>query len=193
MEQAASKTPSAGRSGFAGLLASLAAPPKEDSAPAATWRDDELGDDVLTLSYERALRNHARYRPSDDRDLRLPVAADDNVDGAERAAPVAIKNATDITARSNTAQQTASGRNLRTSSVTIRLSEAECSRVHQRAAEAGLTVSAYLRSCVLEADALRAQVKEALAEMKTAVGTECAVEPAQRPWLGWVKRIAKRS
>ena len=43
-------------------------------------------------------------------------------------------------------------RELRTASVTIRLSTAECARLHQRAAEAGLTVSAYLRSCMLEAE-----------------------------------------
>src|ERR1700677_3463737 len=46
------------------------------------------------------------------------------------------------------------------------LSRAECARLHQRAAEAGLTVSAYLRSCMVEAEALRAQVKQALAELK---------------------------
>jgi len=37
----------------------------------------------------------------------------------------------------------------------------------QAGREAGLTVSAYLRSCTFEAEALRAQVKEALAELRT--------------------------
>jgi hypothetical protein len=50
---------------FAGLLASLAAPARE---PASTWSDeradDGLEDDFATLSYERALRAHARYRPA---------------------------------------------------------------------------------------------------------------------------------
>ncbi len=50
--------------------------------------------------------------------------------------------------------------------MTIRLSKAECARLRERAAEAGLTVSAYLRSCALEAEALRAEVKQALAELK---------------------------
>ena len=29
------------------------------------WNDSDLGDDVATLSYERALRAHARYKPAD--------------------------------------------------------------------------------------------------------------------------------
>jgi hypothetical protein len=61
-------------------------------------------------------------------------------------------------------------RDLRSASVTVRLNKAECERLHRRAAEAGLTVSAYLRSCALEAETLRAQVKQALAELKA--GTE---------------------
>jgi predicted DNA binding CopG/RHH family protein len=190
MEPAAHNSSSPGTSSFSGLLASLASRSKKESDLAGAWSDNGLGDDIVTLSYESALRNHARYRPPDDGDLRLP-AVDGNVGGAEKTAPVAVKNAPDLAARSGMLQHTAQDRDLRTSSVTIRLSDAECSRVRQRAAEAGLTVSAYLRSCVLEADALRAQVKEALAEMKTAAGTECAAEPARRPWLGWIRRKAK--
>jgi hypothetical protein len=96
------------------------------------------------------------------------------------------------------------------------MSKAECARLHRRAAEAGLTVSAYLRSCVLEADALRAQVKQALAELKagsngTVVskgtshpsgkaapptrdpGSEQAnKEMAWRKFFGWIARLTKR-
>jgi hypothetical protein len=50
--------------------------------------------------------------------------------------------------------------NRKSASITIRLSKPECAQIHQRAASAGLTVLAYLRSCVLEAESLRAQVKE---------------------------------
>ena len=57
-------------------------------------------------------------------------------------------------------------RDLRSASVTIRLSKAESAKLHQRAGESGLTVSAYLRACALEAETLRAQVKQALAELK---------------------------
>ena len=64
--------------------------------------------------------------------------------------------------------------------MTIRLSTAECALLRRRAAEAGVTVSAYLRSCTLEADALRAEVKQALAEMRTAgnPGTEGPSHPS---------------
>ena len=43
-----------------GLLASLAAPRKADSGRDSSWNDGALSDDVVTLSYEQALRNHAR-------------------------------------------------------------------------------------------------------------------------------------
>jgi uncharacterized protein (DUF3084 family) len=55
-----------------------------------------------------------------------------------------------------------------------------------------LTVSAYLRSCVLEADALRAQVKAALAELKTAAESETAAASARRSWRRWFGRSGKR-
>jgi hypothetical protein len=54
----------------------------------------------------------------------------------------------------------------RSASVTIRLSGAECARLKQRAAQAGLTLSAYVRSCTFEAEALRAQVKQAVKELR---------------------------
>ena len=53
--------------------------------------------------------------------------------------------------------------------VSIRLNDAEIERLRQRAAESGISVSAYMRSCVLEAEHLRAQVKHALAEMRASM------------------------
>jgi len=53
-------------------------------------------------------------------------------------------------------------------SITLRVSPDEAGQLRLRAREAGLTVSAYLRSCTFEAEALRAQVKEALAELRQA-------------------------
>ena len=175
MEQAAQSSPSPNTSSFSGLLASLTSSANDKAAHAAAWSNDELGDDVVTLSYERALRNHARYRPADCGDLRLRAAAD-TVDDAKSTAPeVSANHGAGLAAQADTAPQKAPSRDLRTSSVTIRLSDAECVLVRQRAAEAELTVSAYLRSCVLEADTLRAQVKQALAEMRKA-GTEATRE-----------------
>jgi hypothetical protein len=98
---------------------------------------------------------------------------------------------------------------LRSASVTIRLSRTECARLHQRAAEAGLTVSAYLRSCAVEAEALRAQVKQALAEMKAgnegpshSSGQESPTEvpsrkqggkkPARRSFFAWIRWLTGR-
>jgi hypothetical protein len=201
MEQAAQSSPSANASSFSGLLASLTSSADNKTDHAAAWSDDALGDDVVTLSYERALRNHARYRPADDGDLRRPTAAP--MDDAKTTAPnVTFKHGAGLAAQADTAPQKAPSRDLRTSSVTIRLSDAECVLVRQRAAEAGLTVSAYLRSCVLEADALRAQVKEALAEMRKAgtkrtrdQGNEVARQQGSKEThISWVQRLlGKRS
>jgi hypothetical protein len=54
--------------------------------------------------------------------------------------------------------------------LSIRLSDRESDQLRLRAAESGLSVSAYTRSCVLEAEHLRSQVKQALAEMRTFMG-----------------------
>ena len=149
-------------------MASLTPAVKEESDHAVDW-SDELGDDVVTLSYERALRNHARQRPSDDFDLRLPAGADAPASGRVNTVPAAAgKNEAGAATQADTARRATPSCDLRTSSVTIRLSNAECMRLRQRAMEAGMTISAYLRSCVLEADDLRAQVKTALAEMRKA-------------------------
>jgi predicted DNA binding CopG/RHH family protein len=178
MEQPANSRRSEDVSSFAGLLASLAAPNKVDAGRESDWNDHALGEDVVTLSYEQALRNHARYRVDERGDLLWPAANQSQPDVARPA-------------QTDEALEQAIGRDLRTESVTIRLSKAECARLRQRATEAGLTVSAYLRSCVLEADALRAQVKEALAEMKTTPATESAAVPSRGSWSRWMGRLTK--
>ncbi len=134
---------------FAGILAKLAAPQNTAAqGPDAPWNDDGLDDDVATISYERALHAHARvpaqgFSPEPQPE---PVQSSQtgNAETASGAAGSRIKNAR----------------------FTIRLSEPECAQMRQRAAEAGMTVSAYLRSCTLEVESLRAQVKQTLAEMR---------------------------
>jgi hypothetical protein len=175
MQQPAPTQPSPTFSSFAGLLATIASPPPDTTEDEPLWNSSDLGEDVATLSYERALRAHARYRPANrnlDRDsdrgdgLRAPpdglgIDATDaaiKTDAAGAAVPADAMPALQLAVTPD--------RDLRTASVTIRLNKAECARLHQRAAEAGLTLSAYLRSCTLEAEALRAQVKQALAELK---------------------------
>jgi hypothetical protein len=86
--------------------------------------------------------------------------------------------------------------NRRRSSVTVRLSEAESAQLQKRAAEAGLTVSAYLRSCTFEAETLRAQVKAALAELRAARPGAKTEVVARSSWPGswcrWMVRLLPR-
>jgi hypothetical protein len=128
----------------------MAAAPQSPEFP---WNDSLLADDVASISYERALRARARLQPAAGK--QLPPAP------AEKAESGGIT------------------RKLKKASITIRLSEAECEQLRQRAAEAGLTVSAYLRSCTLEVESLRAQVKQTLAEMRSAPPP--SPEPATAP------------
>jgi predicted DNA binding CopG/RHH family protein len=86
-------------------------------------------------------------------------------------------------------------RNLKDASITIRLSKSECAQLRRRAAEAGLTVSAYLRSCTFEAESLRAMVKETLAQLKT-VADQAKSAPPEPPRVSrmaalrrWLSRL----
>ncbi len=162
MQQPASNQPSPTLSDFAGLLATIASPPPDTTEDEPLWSSSDLGEDVAALSYEQALRARARYR-SAYRSDGSPMPSDGLGFGAGADSAHEC-----VAAGTVPAQQSfvATDRDLRSASVTIRLNKAECARMHQRAAEAGLTVSAYLRSCALEAEALRAQVKQALAEIK---------------------------
>lgn len=50
--------------------------------------------------------------------------------------------------------------------VSLRMTDIEFLQLKDRAGESGVSVSAYMRSCILDADQLRTQVKQALAEMR---------------------------
>ncbi len=163
-----------GMASFAGLLASLTAPKPgpRPARPGLPGDFDGLEDDVATLSYERALHTHARYRPSaeepsfavEHRGVEAPQFA-----GRAKIAPAVAPQPLPEPAGKR-------------ASVTVRMSKAECAQLQQRAAQAGMTISAYLRSCTFEAEALRAQVKQALAELK-------AAQAAPRPRTGvrWLR------
>ena len=168
------------------------------------WNDDDLADDVATLSYERALRTHNRYKPADTGDRASAQAADSRscrTCGAlpSHAAPVAQAANLPAEPRWNedAEPQSAPGvstifdQNRKCASITIRLSKAEGEQLRRRAAEAGLTVSAYLRSCTFEAEALRAQVKEVLAELRKTSSTEkqSAKTAIRRSWFEWLWRL----
>lgn len=196
MQQPARSQPPPASEGFAGLLATLASPSREEAEEAAEWSSGDLGDDVVTLSYERALSAHARYRPADATGWPVPEAGSAEASNANGAMTLAAARVNEglsagLSAEAFEARQSTNDRDLRSASVTIRLSKAECARLHQRAAEAGVTVSAYMRSCTFEADALRSQVKAALAELKAAApkGKPAAPKKERRSWFGWLARL----
>jgi hypothetical protein len=192
MRQSVESAPALSPSSFAGLLAALTAPAKK-AEPA--WNEDGLEDDVATLSYERALRTHARYRPGapSDRSLTQPSSANpvdsyELVSGDESAAAPSIAQAAPWAANN---PANALDRNLKSASITIRMSVAECEQLRKRAAEAGLTVSAYLRSCTVEAESLRALVKDTLARLRPdpPKRKQAASTHPRRSWLGWLWRL----
>jgi hypothetical protein len=160
-------------SSFAGLLAAFAEPDKK--FPPA--RDVE--DDIVTLSYEHALRSQARYRPVEaaPSEVRPRIAQVNPAFQAVVAEPAAGR-VTPAPANATSAAPSLLEANLKRASITIRLSQAESAQLHQRAAESGLTVSAYLRSCTLEVENLRAQVKETLAQLRSATASPAQQKPA---------------
>jgi predicted DNA binding CopG/RHH family protein len=192
---------------FAGLLAALAAA-KPIELP--TWNDEELPQDVATLSYERALRKHARYKSGDAEGLNEAQVPASNPRRSGADAPDVAKPGlrNEESMRQSVATVQTSERDRKCASVTIRMSNAECEQLRQRAAEAGLSISAYLRSCTFEAEVLRTQVKQALAELRTPHSSEgkpfgcqekqtasaTTVESLESPSgkgsrFGWLRRI----
>ncbi|MGD0860949.1 MAG: hypothetical protein ABR912_16770 [Terracidiphilus sp.] len=215
MQQPAAATPAPPSHSFAELLAALARP-SQQSTPA--WNDDGLADDYATLSYERALRAHARHRSADPyepaSDSSLTVSADPGLFRNREVVPAAALPAglaatpnAASSAREDVQPRTALGvpaaldRNLKSASITIRMNRAECAQLHKRAAEAGLTVSAYLRSCTFEAESLRALVKDTLAQLRSeplnanrakedqAAANQVDSKPIRRSWRQWLRQL----
>jgi hypothetical protein len=73
--------------------------------------------------------------------------------------------------------------------VSIRLAPAERALIKTRAAEAGISASAYIRQCALEVEQLRTQVQQAIAAMEGKVPAQLQA-PVQAP--GLFSRIARR-
>jgi len=159
--------PAAAASGFANLLAALAAPKMQKTGQESDWTQDDSSDDAASLSYERALRANACYKR-----IEWPAALIEEAEIADQARADRIRHrAADesgVDKPCSEGLKTAAKKHLKSASITIRLSHEECGQLKKRAAEAGLSISAYLRSCTFEAEALRAQVKEALAELRGA-------------------------
>ena len=202
MQQPATNSPSAAPPSFAGLLASLTAP-----TPRTAWNNDDLAEDVATLSYEHALRAHARYRSADAGDPAMTTASGSGAmqtkeaPGGDRASiaktpPLWAAPGWNEDAEPQLAHDsfTLIEGNKKCASITIRLSKTECDQLRKRAAQAGLTVSAYLRSCTFEAEALRAQVKDVLAELRQTAAAEEERKPVavRRTWREWIMRMMPR-
>ena len=185
MQQPAENTPS---SSFAGMLASLTAPARKRTPD---W-DDELAEDVINLTYERALSTHARYRGSARDDRSLTDLPDPEPPRAAAAQPLPPK-ASPVRPVSEPFSSTPAHTDRRKdASITIRLSEPEREQLHLRAAEAGLTLSAYLRSCTLEVETLRALVKSTLAQLQPAQPQAVAASahvPSQKPRAAWLRNL----
>lgn len=111
-------------------------------------------DDTLSLSYEEALKKHAR-RPLAEEMMRI---------GELAAAELETRRVSSAT--QTFAPTTAPLANTKAASITLRMSKDESDILRKRAAAAGITISAYIRSCIFEAEELRAQVKNALAEIR---------------------------
>jgi len=191
---------------FAGLLAALAAA-KPNESP--LWNDDALPQDVATLSYERALRLNARYKPGT---TELPQETRLGLSDVVSQSETPLRSQVRGSLRQAAVAAYSSERDRKCASVTIRMSQEECEQLRARAAEAGMTISAYLRSCTFEAEALRAQVKQALTELRSAPTPEAKAAQqagiqsaktkdshagrnsttrasAQDSRLGWLRRI----
>jgi hypothetical protein len=213
-EESSSLGPSPTSSSFAGLLASLTSPaqttgdfsakPSFSRKSASTWNDDDLADDVATLSYESALKAHARYRPTDESLTQLPDPAPFCFEEAPTPVPHPAPRLATYPApcadsipepELNRLPLAQFERDLKNSSITIRMSKAECAQLHRRAAEAGLTISAYLRSCTFEAESLRAMVKDTMAQLRSVtaeVKHADPVPPSRRSRFGKLSRLFTR-
>jgi hypothetical protein len=167
MQQAAAES-SVSPSSFASFLASLAAPP-QSAGP--EWNDALLSDDVATLSHEQPLRTHGQDRP--------PASDREPAPGSESAQ-----------SRPDRSVSASPDRSVKRASITIRLTEPEAAQLRRRAAEADLTVSAYLRSCVLEVESLRTQVKQTLAQLRESAPALAPPLPSKKPWLHFWSRPA---
>jgi hypothetical protein len=166
MPEPAQPAPSKIPGSFANLLASVAARLQDDG-----WDDSALADDISTITYEQALRAARRDRIP-------PPATRQLLDtDPDKPASLPISPCKDPCHTGPKKSKSAS--------VTIRLTTEEHAQLQERASAAHLSVSAYLRSCIFEAESLRSQVKQALAQMQSAspqATSRTSAETAQNDW-----------
>jgi hypothetical protein len=168
MPEPAQAAPQKTSGSFANLLASLTSKLQRDP-----WDDGTLPDDVVTITYEQALRAGRASQP----------ATNQLLDGADHA------KGEPFNAPVRGPQHSQLAKKLRTASITIRVTSEEQAQLHTRALAAQLSVSAYLRSCIFEAESLRTQVKEALAQMQLKSSQITSTTDSSQSSRNWRKRL----
>lgn len=167
MPEPAQSAPQKASGSFANLLASLTSKLQKDP-----WDDGALPEDVVTITYEQALRAGRLSQPATNQ---LPDSA---VHARAEASSAPVRRP----------QHSQLEKKHRTASITIRVTSEEQAQLQARAVAAQLSVSAYLRSCIFEAEALRSQVKEALAQMQSTSSQTSSSAAAETPQV-WRKRF----
>ena len=171
-------TPASTKSSFASLLAALAEP------AVAAHDEDLLTNDVATLSYEQALRSQVRsLRPDSGR---MPEPPSPREFGKLRASDLSAAP------RASGGLSAPRAGSRKSATITIRLSSIEYTQLHERATTAGLTASAYLRSCIFEAETLRAQVKEALLQLRSTAVNNPRADYQPTTATAWWTRLLPR-
>ena len=166
MQTSTASSPSPTPETFAGLLATIA----HHAQPAPAPETDGFADDVATLSYAQALgAQTAAYLDEDTNQSQtnpVKTAAVEPEPGEETRSFISVQAVP-----------------RKSASITLRLTAEEDELLRERAAEAGMTVSSYLRACAFEVESLRTQVKLVLAELKLAAAApaHAAVKPVPQP------------
>jgi hypothetical protein len=152
-----------------------------------TAKDDLLGDNDV-LADKLTLSSSAPESPARSSTAQRPVAASFGDVLAETATP-------GVDSGSMALVWPAAAKAERQVSMSLRASVSEQALIKARAAEAGLSVSAYLRHCALEVEKLRNQVHHTLAlieqraEQSPAHSLTAAQAPAGRSQSGFFSRL----
>lgn len=175
-----------------------------------------IGEGFREISYEEALRKNRHWRPvySDlppiapekkEPPKQASSAAETIAQQKKPASSAKIKNRSprqqanpefrelltktlETSAQINPVSTTEISIPRRQTSLSVRLAASEQALIKTRAAEAGLSASAYMRQCALEVEQLRKQVEHALAAMKHSTA---APMPAPAPLPSIFSRLKR--
>jgi hypothetical protein len=123
-------------------------------------RQTQSNPEAREISYEEALRPKRQKAPAKKRCAQQRKTAPVKQNQPAFRQVLAEKTAILPAAKKTTAAALAP----RTATLSVRITDAEQKLLKLRAAEAGLSASAYLRQCILDVDDLREQVRDLLAE-----------------------------